>query len=67
MTIAKVTEISSTSPKSFEDAIEQGIARASKTVRNMKAAWVKEFHVDIDGSKVTLYRVNLKVTFLLEE
>jgi len=66
MSVAKIIEISSESPKSFEDAIVQGISRASKTVHGMKSAWVKEQHVVIENSKVELYRVDLKVTFVLD-
>ena len=66
MSVAKVIEISAESPKSFEDAIVQGINRASKTVHGIKAAWVKEQHVVIEESKVSLYRVDLKVTFVLD-
>jgi dodecin len=66
MSVAKIIEISSESSKSFEDAIVSGIARASKTVHNIKSAWVKEQHVVIDNGKVALYRVDLKVTFVLD-
>lgn len=66
MSVAKVTEISSTSTKSFQDAIEQGITRASKTLKNITAAWVSEQKVNVQGSKITGYQVNLKVTFVLE-
>lgn len=66
MSVAKIIEISSESPKSFEDAIVEGINRASKTVRNIKSAWVKEQHVIVEDGKVALYRVDLKVTFVLE-
>ena len=66
MSVAKVIEISSESPKSFEDAIQHGIARAGKTVHGIKSAWVKEQHVVVDNGKVTLYRVDLKVTFVLD-
>ena len=66
MSVAKIIEISSESPKSFEDAVQNGITRAAKTVRGIKSAWVKEQHVVIDNSKVALYRVDLKVTFVLE-
>jgi flavin-binding protein dodecin len=66
MSVAKIIELSAESPKSFEDAIQNGIARASKTVHNIKAAWVKEQNVVIDNGKVTLYRVDLKVTFVLD-
>lgn len=67
MTVARVTEISATSPKSFDDAVQQGIARAGKTLRNMKSAWVKEQKVVIEDGKVTTFKVNLAVTFVLEE
>jgi flavin-binding protein dodecin len=67
MAVARVTEISSTSPKSFEDAIQQGIARATKTLRNVRSAWVKEQRIDIDGGKITEYQVNLLVTFVLDD
>ena len=64
--VARVTEISSQSEKSFEDAIHTGIARASKTLRNVTSAWVKDQRVDIKGGKITGYQVNLLVTFVLE-
>jgi len=66
MSVAKIIEISTESPKSFEDAIIQGITRASKTVHGIKSAWVKEQHVVVDKNMVTLYRVDLKVTFVLD-
>ena len=66
MSVAKIIELSVESPKSFEDAIQSGITKASKTVHNIKSAWVKEQHVVIDNGKVALYRVDLKVTFVLE-
>jgi flavin-binding protein dodecin len=66
MSVAKIIEISCESTKSFEDAINSGIARASKTIHNIKGAWVKEQQVVIDNNKVTLYRVDLKVTFVLD-
>jgi flavin-binding protein dodecin len=67
MAVARVTEISSTSPKSFDDAITEGIARATKTLRNVKSAWVKEQRVDIADGRVTEYQVNLLVTFVLDD
>jgi len=67
MSVAKVIEVSSTSEKSFEDAVAQGIARASKTVENIRSAWVKEQRVEVDGARVKLYQVNMKVTFVLNE
>ena len=62
-----MTEISATSPNSFEDAIAQGIARATKTLRNVTSAWVKEQRVDIEDNQITEYQVNLLVTFVLED
>ena len=67
MTVARVTEISSTSSKSFEDAVQQGVARATKTLRNVRGAWIKEQRVDINDGKITMYQVNLMVTFVLED
>jgi dodecin len=67
MPVAKVSEITSTSPTSFEDAIQSGIARAHKTLRNVKGAWVASMKVDCDDGKITEYRVNLKVTFVLTD
>lgn len=66
MSVARVVEISSTSPKSFEDAIVQGIDRANRTLRNVKSAWVKEQEADVENGKVVAYKVNLKVTFVLD-
>jgi flavin-binding protein dodecin len=67
MSIARVVEISSTSTKSFEDAIVQGIARANKTLREVRSAWVKEQEVRVDAGKISDYKVNLMVTFVLED
>ena len=66
MSVAKIIEISSESPNSFEEAIQNGIARASKTMHNIKSAWVKEQHVVVDNGKVSLFRVDLKITFVLD-
>jgi flavin-binding protein dodecin len=66
MSVAKIIEISSTSKKGFQDAIDKGVTRASKTVKNIAGAWVKEQHVMVEGGKVTGYRVNLMVTFILD-
>ncbi|MGZ8381839.1 MAG: dodecin family protein [Nitrospira sp.] len=66
MSVAKIIEISADSPTSFEDAVVQGIAKASKSVHGIKSAWVKEQHVMVENGKVTLYRVDLKVTFVLD-
>ncbi len=65
MSVAKVTEIIASSDKSFEDAVQQGVARAGKTLKNISAAWVKDQSVTVDDGKVTEYRVVLKVTFVL--
>jgi dodecin len=67
MSVAKVEEISSTSQQSFEKAVEEGIARASKTLRNIRSAWVKEMRVNVRDNKITEYQVNLQVTFVLDD
>jgi flavin-binding protein dodecin len=67
MAIARVTEISSTSTQSFDDAIKQGVARATKTLRNVKSAWVKEQRVDLDNGEISEYQVNMMVTFVLDD
>lgn len=67
MSVARVTELSSTSDKSFEDAIQQGIARATQTLRNVRSAWIKEQEVQIDGDRIVAYKVIMKVTFVLED
>jgi len=67
MSVARVTEISATSTKGFEDAVRNGIDRASKTLRGVKGAWVKEQHVMVEDGKVSGYRVNMMVTFLLDD
>lgn len=65
MAVAKVVEITSASKKSFEDAIEQGIARATDTLKNVEGAWVQEQKVTVRNGKIEEYRVNMKVTFVL--
>jgi len=67
MSVAKITEISASSPTSFEDAIERGIARADKTLDKVKGAWISEMKVDVADGKVTAYRVNMRVTFILKD
>jgi flavin-binding protein dodecin len=67
MSIARITEISSTSGKSFEDAIQSGITRATQTLRNVRSAWVKEQQIRIDDGKIVEYQVNLMITFILDE
>lgn len=66
-TVARVTEISASSDKSFEDAVNVGIERASKTLRNVTSAWVKEQSARVENGKVTSYQVNLLITFVLED
>jgi len=67
MSVAKVTEIISSSTKSFDDAVAQGVARADKTLKNITAAWVKDQKVVVEKGKITEYRVSLKVTFILKD
>jgi flavin-binding protein dodecin len=67
MSVAKVIEITSTSKTSFEDAITVGIARASKTLENVEGAWIKEQKVQIKDGKITGYRVNMMVTFVIAD
>ena len=67
MAVARITEISATSTKSFEDALRIGVDRANKTLRNVKGAWVKEQKVSVDDGKIVEYRVFLKVSFVLDD
>jgi flavin-binding protein dodecin len=67
MAVAKVTEIVSSSKKSFEDAINDGIARASKTLSNVRGAWISEQKVMVEKGKITEYRVTMRVTFVLKD
>ena len=67
MSVAKVSELSATSSKSFEDAIQQGLTRAGKTLRNVRGAWIKEQHVRCENGRVTEYQVNMMVTFVLDD
>jgi dodecin len=66
MSVAKVVEISATSPDSFEEAVRQGIAKASETVRNIRSVWVKEQGATVANGAVVEFQVNLQVTFVLE-
>jgi flavin-binding protein dodecin len=66
MAVARVTEISATSTKSFEDAIQTGIDRANQTLRNVKGAWIKEQQVRVENGSITEYQVNMLVTFVLD-
>jgi len=67
MSVAKVSEISATSSKSFEDALKKGISRAHKTLRNVKSAWVKEQQVRVSKGAITEYQVNMMITFVLDK
>ncbi|MEO0530983.1 MAG: dodecin family protein [Planctomycetota bacterium] len=67
MSVARVTEIIASSPKSFDDALDVGVDRACKTLKNVKSAWVKDQKVEIEGDKITSYRVTLMVTFVLND
>jgi dodecin len=67
MSVAKISEISSTSTVSFEDAIKQGITRASKTIRNIRSAWIKEQQLRLENNVVAEYQVNMLVTFVIDD
>ena len=67
MSVARVTEIISSSTKSFEEAVTNGVARANKTLKNVEAAWVKDQSVVVKKGKISEYRVALKVTFILDD
>ena len=67
MPVAKVAEITASSPERFKDAVEQGVERASKTLDDVKGAWVNEMKVEVEDGKIVAYRVNLKVTFILKD
>ena len=67
MSVAKIIEISSESPESFEAAIHEGIARASKTVKNIRSAWIKEQQVKVENARIVAYRVDMMVTFVLND
>lgn len=67
MSVAKVTEISASSTKSFEDALQSGITRAAKTLDNVQSAWIQDQEVVIQGGKITEYKVRMKITFVLND
>lgn len=67
MSVAKISEISATSTESFDHAIKVGIERANTTLRNVKGAWVSEMKVDVTDGQVSTYRVNLRVTFVIDD
>jgi flavin-binding protein dodecin len=67
MSVARVTEITSASSKSFDDAVAKGIDRANKTLKNVRGAWIKEQSVVVEGGRIVRYQVNMLVTFVLDE
>jgi flavin-binding protein dodecin len=67
MSVARVTEITASSPKSFEDAVRLGVERASQTLKNVEGAWVQDMKVVVKDGKVTEFRVNMKITFVLTD
>lgn len=67
MSVARVSEISATSTRSFEDALQQGVKRATKTLRNVKSVWVKEQSVTLENNQINEYQVNMLVTFILDD
>ncbi len=67
VSVAKVTEIIASSSKSFEDAVNEGVERAHKTLKNVKGAWIAEQQVKVDGGKIKEYRVTMRVTFVLND
>lgn len=67
MSVARITEITASSTKSFDDAVQTGVERASKTLKNVKGAWVQDMKVVVEDGKITEYRVNMKVTFVLTD
>ena len=67
MSVARVTEMSATSDESFEDAVNMAVQRATQTLRNVESAWVKDMNVLIENGNIQGYKVNLAITFVLEE
>ena len=67
MTVASVTEVSAASPEGFEAAISEGIERATKTLRNIQSAWVKDMNILMEDGQIRAYKVNMLVTFVLED
>jgi dodecin len=66
MAVAKVTEIIASSPKSFDDAVQKGIARAEKTLKGIRGAWIADQKIEVEKGKITEYRVTMRVTFVLK-
>lgn len=67
MPVGRVTELSATSDQSFEDAINQGVSRATNTLRNVESAWIKDMNVMVENGNISAYKVNMAITFVLEE
>ena len=67
MSVARVTELSATSQSSFEDAIKEGVTRATSTLRGVEGAWIKDMNVLIEDGNITGYKVNMEITFVLED
>ena len=67
MAVAKITEISASSTKGFEDAVQSGIARAGKTLENIRGAWIKDMKVLVENGRVTEYRIRMSITFVLKD
>lgn len=67
MSVARVTEITASSKKGFQDAVEQGLARAAQTLKEIKGAWIQEQKVVVENNRITEYHVNMKVTFVLKD
>jgi flavin-binding protein dodecin len=67
MSVARVTEITASSKVSFQDALEKGLERANKTLKNVKGAWIQEQKVEVEDGRIVAYRVNMKVTFVLTD
>ena len=67
MSVARVTEITASSKKSFQDAIEKGISRAAKTLKNVEGAWIQDQKIVVTDGQISAYRVNMKVTFILND
>lgn len=66
MAVARITEISATSTTSFEDAIKEGVSRATGTLRGVEGAWIKDMNVMIENGNITGYKVNMEITFVLD-
>ena len=66
MSVAKVIEVSATSPTSFEDAINQGLNRACESIQNVRGAWIKEQQISVENGQINAYKVNMQVTFVLD-